>query len=184
MIHSKGKLLLRFAALIVLLIATMGVSVVLVVHAQGGTGTITVTKQTVPPGGTDFEFTDDILPSGPFLFDLDDDEQRIFSNVPNGAYTITETNPAVMPGGWILTSVVCKDENEITWGDEQMATATVYISTTRQAVECIFTNERPPAVGGYVIPVNKLGLLMPWIGLAALASLAVLTVALVGRLRG
>jgi hypothetical protein len=38
-------------------------------------------------------------------------------------------------------------------------------------------------VGGIVVPVNKLGLVAPWLGLAALASLAVFTVALVRRRR-
>jgi hypothetical protein len=42
--------------------------------------------------------------------------------------------------------------------------------------------ERVP-VGGIVVPVNKLGLVAPWVGLAALASLAALTVALVRRRR-
>jgi len=39
----------------------------------------------------------------------------------------------------------------------------------------------PYVVGGIVVPVNKLGLVAPWLGLAALASLAALTVALVRR---
>ena len=39
-------------------------------------------------------------------------------------------------------------------------------------------------VGGIVVPVNKLGLLAPWLGLAALASFATLGVALVRRRRG
>jgi len=39
-------------------------------------------------------------------------------------------------------------------------------------------------VGGIAVPVNKLGLLAPWMGLAALASLAVLGVVLVRRRRG
>ena len=42
----------------------------------------------------------------------------------------------------------------------------------------------PVPIGGYVVPVDKLGLLAPWLGLAALASLAALTVALVRRRRG
>ena len=36
-------------------------------------------------------------------------------------------------------------------------------------------------VGGIVAPVSKLGLMAPWMGLVALASLAALTVALVRR---
>ena len=42
----------------------------------------------------------------------------------------------------------------------------------------------PVPVGGIAVPVNKLGLVAPWLGLAALASLAALTVALVRRRRG
>jgi len=39
----------------------------------------------------------------------------------------------------------------------------------------------PVPVGGIVVPVNRLGLVAPWLGLAALVSLAGLTVALVRR---
>jgi hypothetical protein len=39
-------------------------------------------------------------------------------------------------------------------------------------------------VGGIAVPVSRLGLLAPWIGLAALVSLAALTVAVVRRRRG
>jgi len=42
----------------------------------------------------------------------------------------------------------------------------------------------PVPVGGIVVPVSRLGLVAPWTGLAALASLAALTVALVRRRRG
>ncbi len=38
-------------------------------------------------------------------------------------------------------------------------------------------------VGGIVVPVNKLGLLAPWVGLAALAGLAALGVVVVRRRR-
>jgi len=38
-------------------------------------------------------------------------------------------------------------------------------------------------VGGIAVPVNRLGLLVPWLGLAALASFAALGVALVRRRR-
>jgi len=39
-------------------------------------------------------------------------------------------------------------------------------------------------VGGIVVPVNKLELVAPWMGLVALVSLATLTVAVVRRRRG
>ena len=41
----------------------------------------------------------------------------------------------------------------------------------------------PVPVGGVIVPVNKLGLLAPWMGLGALAALAALAVALVRRRR-
>jgi hypothetical protein len=179
--HRSTKRL-HLSLIAALLVAALGVLFVLVAYADpNGTGTIIIKKQTHPAGGTGFEFTDDI-PGGPAIFYLDDGEQRQFLNVPNDTYTITETNPAVIPGGWILTSIECVDEKGITWEVKQVATTTVVISTTRQTVECIFTNERPPVVGGYVIPVNKLGLLAPWLGLLALASFAALTVVLIRRL--
>ena len=44
--------------------------------------------------------------------------------------------------------------------------------------------EQPRPAGGIVVPVNRLELLAPWLGLAALASFAALTVALVRRREG
>jgi len=41
----------------------------------------------------------------------------------------------------------------------------------------------PVPVGGVIVPVSKLGLVAPWMGLASLASLAALTIALVRRRR-
>ena len=175
--HRFGKRL-RLFLIAALLVVALSVLFVLVAYADG---TITIKKQTVPPGGTGFEFTHDIgIHPSPFY--LDDGEQQEFLQVPDGSYTITETNPAVIPGGWILASVECEDENGITWEVKQVASTTVVISSTRETVECIFTNVRPSVVGGYVIPVNKLELLVPWLGLVALASFAALTVALVRRL--
>jgi hypothetical protein len=41
----------------------------------------------------------------------------------------------------------------------------------------------PMPVGGVIVPVNKLELLAPWMGLAALASLATLAAAMARRRR-
>ncbi len=41
----------------------------------------------------------------------------------------------------------------------------------------------PEPVGGIVVPVNRLGLVAPWLGLVALASFAALTIAVVKRRR-
>lgn len=42
----------------------------------------------------------------------------------------------------------------------------------------------PEPVGGIIVPVNKLGLVAPWMGLVALGSLAALAIAVVRRRRG
>ena len=182
MIHNKGNPLLRFAALV----AAVGISLVLVAHVALAQGGITIEKRTVPPGGTGFEFTHDI-PTGPTSpFYLDDGENQYFSPVGPGTHTITETNPAVIPGGgWTLTDVNCWANNDITWKSYTIASMTVTIELTNQEVECIFTNEQPPPppVGGYVVPMNKLEILAPWLALVSMASFAALTVALVKRRR-
>jgi hypothetical protein len=180
MIHSKGRLLVRLGALTALLVVATGASV-LVLEAQTG-GSIRVWKRTLPAGGKGFEFTDNI-PVGPALFYLDDGENQYFSPVGPGTYAITETNPAVIPGGWILTDVDCWADNNTAWKEYTVATTTVIIELTNEEVQCIFTNEQPPSpiVGGYVIPVNRLELLTPW--LAALAASAALGFALIKRRR-
>ncbi len=185
MIHnsSKGKLLLQLVALVVLL----GVLPAVVAYADppddGDTGTIIIKKQTVPSGGKGFEFTDDI--EDPYNFILNHGGTKTFS-VLAGTYKVTETEPRVTPGGYKLTNVECWANNDINWKTYTVASRTVTIQLTDQEVECLFTNERrpPPVVGGIVVPVNKLGLLAPWLGLLALASFATLTVALVRRGRG
>lgn len=178
MIHNKGKLLLRLAALV----AALGVLFVLVAYADNG-GTITIEKQTVPPGGTGFEFRDNIPGGPPPFWYLNDGQQQPFNSVPPGTYRVTETDPVVKPGGWILANVECwATPDDFNW-TYTVATTTVTIQLTNHQVECIFTNERPPSppVGGYVVPVNKLGLLAPWLALVAMASFAALTVTLVKR---
>lgn len=185
MIHSKGKLLLRSAALIALLVAALGILSVLVVHAQTGTGTIVIKKQTEPPGGAGFEFTDDI--EAPNHFTLGHGGTKTFEQVPKGTYTVTETDPAVTPGDYTLTDVECVEETlDKSWASPSLlkaATRTVTIEVPEgKKVTCTFTNRRMP-VGGFIVPVNKLGLLMPWLGLAALASLATVMLALLRRRR-
>ena len=46
-----------------------------------------------------------------------------------------------------------------------------------------YTLPPPEPVGGIIVPVNRLGLLAPWMGLAGLAALAALTVALLRKRR-
>ena len=149
-------------------------------------GTIVIEKVTDPAGGTGFQFTNDV-PGGPTPFNLNDGQSRTFNDVDAGAYTVTETDPAVTPGGYTLTNLDCVDSDPggtastTNLGNRQ---ATVNLEAG-ETVTCTFTNTYPPVpVGGIAVPVNKLGLVAPWLGLAALASLAALTVALVRRRGG
>ena len=103
-------------------------------------GTIVIKKVTDPAGGTGFEFTNDV-PGGPTPFNLDDGQSQTFNNVDVGSYTVTETDPAVTPGGYVLTNLACVETgtNNSTW---DVGTRTV--TTTLEAGEtitCTFTNE-------------------------------------------
>ena len=68
------------------------------------------------------------------------------------------------------------------WGEACSGTGLTAQVTMDADKTCTATFGYP--VGGIVVPVNKLGLVAPWLGLAALASLAALGVALVRRHRG
>jgi hypothetical protein len=61
----------------------------------------------------------------------------------------------------------CDANGQVTMGDDKT---------------CIATFGYP--VGGIVVPVNKLGLLVPWLGLMGLAGAAALGVVVVRRRRG
>ena len=67
------------------------------------------------------------------------------------------------------------------WSGDCSGTERITQVTMLADRHCIATFGYP--VGGFVVPVDKVGLLVPWMGLATLAGLAVLTVALVRRRR-
>jgi hypothetical protein len=67
----------------------------------------------------------------------------------------------------------------VEWGGDCDANGQVTMDSNKT---CTATFGYP--VGGIVMPVNRLGLLVPWMGLAALAGLAALGVVVVRRLRG
>jgi hypothetical protein len=139
-------------------------------------GTIVIEKVTDPASGTDF--TDDI--EAPNSFTLDDSGlPKIFNDVLPGTYTVTEDDPTP---DFDLTGLVCvEDVNSNSVTDLPTRQATIYLNPG-ETVTCTFTNGVPPVpIGGIVVPVNKLGLLSPWLGLATLVSLAALMVALVRR---
>jgi uncharacterized repeat protein (TIGR01451 family) len=71
----------------------------------------------------------------------------------------------------------------ITWCDDRTGNYEVWY-TSYEGPPCPAPPPPPPPpipVGGIIVPVDRLGLLAPWLGLAALASFAALTVALVRR---
>jgi hypothetical protein len=98
-----------------------------------------------------------------------------FPRLESGIYLVTETP---IPRGWDLASIVCDDPDSTT--NLGTATATIDVDPG-ETVTCTFTNVPEVPVGGIVVPVNKMGLLAPWMGLVTLAGLAVLGVVLVRR---
>jgi hypothetical protein len=68
------------------------------------TGTITIYKNTLPTGGSGFNFTDDI--QEPNSFTLDDCGSKTFNCVPVGTtYTVTEEDPAL--SGYGVSALSC-----------------------------------------------------------------------------
>ena len=180
MFHSKGKILLWLAALVTLLILGLA-SKPLGVNAQEGFGTIVIEKQTDPSGGTGFAFLQDCGIGSPD-FTLDDGATLTIPYVPAAEYTVTEADPA--PSGFDLIDVTCEDPDGGSSIDLDARTATVDLDAG-QTITCTFTNGVPPVpIGGIAVPVNSLGLVLPWLGLAALTSFAALTVVVVRMRRG
>ena len=95
------------------------------------TGTIRITKSTVPAGGTNFGFTSNI--PGGAAFTLNDTATQTFSAVPSGAYSVTET----LPAGYSVSDVVCSDGDSS--GNAFSRTASINLAAG-ETVTCTFTN--------------------------------------------
>ena len=96
--------------------------------------------------------------------------------------------PPFDPTGGPIPTVLGNGENGTTGFLASSACTRYYLSFDLAAGDPgIFNNNfplQPPIpVGGYIVPVNRLELLAPWLWLAALASLAAITVALVRKRR-
>ena len=105
------------------------------VFANTGNGTIIIEKETIPVGGVGFGFTTDI-PGFP-NFILNDGESEIIVNIPAGTYMVTEGNPAISPGGFVLSDIVCDDMGSST--DVVTRTATIDLDPN-ETITCKFTN--------------------------------------------
>ena len=70
------------------------------------------------------------------------------------------------------------------WSGDCVSTGTLTAQVAMEDADKTCTANFGYPVGGIVVPVNKLGLLAPWMGLAGLAGFAALGVVLVRRRRG
>ena len=93
-------------------------------------------------------------------------------------------NEAVPPVEVTLTATPNAGSSLVGWGGDCAGTGLTTTVTMDDDKTCTATFDLAQPVGGIVVPVNKLGLLAPWMGLAALAGLEALGVVLVRRRRG
>jgi len=107
------------------------------VFTNTGNGTIIIEKETVPVGGIGFGFTTDIPGTGNDNFILDDGESKTILSIPAGTYLVTEGNPVISPGGFILSDIVCDDMGSST--DVPTRTATIDLDPN-ETITCTFTN--------------------------------------------
>ena len=147
-------------------------------------GTITVEKQadgsTVP-----FHFALDSVGDldGAAYFDLYDDEQETMNNLATGLYYADEVD---IPLGWELSSIsIAEDGTVNSTYDVSAARAQINLDAG-ETVQIVFSNSEseeptpihpppPPhydygAVGGEAYPVNKLGLVAPWVALTVIIA--------------
>ena len=115
------------------------------VTPQGGS--ITIIKNAVPDAGQDFAFT--TTGTGIVNFSLDDDadvalsNQRTFSSLAAGAYTVVETATT----GWTLTGISCSAGGT---GNTGTRTASITLVGSEN-VTCTFVNTQQ---GGGTLPGN------------------------------
>ncbi|MGH9362160.1 MAG: CHRD domain-containing protein, partial [Thermoanaerobaculia bacterium] len=105
------------------------------------TGTIRISKQTFPPGGAGFGFTDNV-PGGPAAFALDHGQTQVFAGVGTGVYTVTEDDPGTTPGGYALGDLDCDDADST--ADPFTRTATIDLDAG-EVVTCRFENFQTPS---------------------------------------
>jgi hypothetical protein len=109
-----------------------------------------IEKATFPGGGIGFGFTDDV-PGSPGVFTLDDGGSETFLDVPPGTYTVTEDDPEVVPGGYVLAHVACSDGDST--GNRFARTATVQLEAG-ETVSCTFENQELAAGQPFVFGLD------------------------------
>ena len=102
--------------------------------AGADTAILVVTKQTFPPGGAGFGFSETVTPGS---FPLADGGSQVFAGVAPGTYTVSEDDPAVAPGGYSLADVRCDDLDSA--ADVPARTATAQLAAG-EVVTCAFRN--------------------------------------------
>lgn len=108
-------------------------------------GAITIVKDAVPNGPTDFSFT--TTGTGLSSFDLDDDgdnantlsNTKSFTGLTPGAYSVTEAAAA----GFDLTALTCSDANST--GSTGTRTASINVEAG-ETVTCTFTNTQQGSI--------------------------------------
>ncbi len=137
---------------------------------------IIVEKQTDPDGATEsFEFS----PNYGSNFSLSDGQSNHSAgSLTPGDYSVSE----IIPAGWRLDSIICVTNDSANPSPVVNIPGVTIDLDPSEEVICTFTNTRIPVGGSTILP-NQLLLFAPWIGLAALVSLAALTVASARRRR-
>jgi hypothetical protein len=108
---------------------------------------ITIVKDAIPDGPTDFAFTDNIG-DGCVVGPLDDDgdgtlsNQVVCNNVTPGDYTVTETAIS----GWKLTGLACSGDLD-DGGETTLSTREADIDLDPgESITCTFTNSKLPTI--------------------------------------
>jgi hypothetical protein len=138
---------------------------------------------------TDYYLSFDLAAGDPFIFNNNFPLRKLFTLTVNvaGSGRVTSAPAGINCGGdctadYVENTVVTLTAHPgvksyfIEWGGDCDANGQVTLDADRT---CTATFGYP--VGGIVVPVNKVGLLAPWMGLTALAGLAALGVVVVRR---
>jgi DNA-binding beta-propeller fold protein YncE len=153
--------------------APVSLDMAFVITTDTDYGTIIVEKQTDPDGSAqEFEFIGDAAGT------IKDDEQIVRNCLTPGTYTSQE----IVPGGWALVDITVDDDSSATPSEVNVDGASVTFNVDPgETVKATFKDQKitspPPTsepttggetVGITVMPMDKAGLLLPWLGLAGL----------------